>query len=173
MQLTQGFSIPEEVNEETAKTVEEVVKYFASQRSIMNKVVFCSVFLVVFGQSNWNLMINPNLDKSWKKTSKFFYKFKAKRWRLFETVVDKPDVETDQPKSIFDVIGSTVVTACAGKTKEEGRYIYICLADIFALLILYHDVNTVNMQFTVFCIELLEDRQTQSAHIVNSAIFVY
>ena len=34
-------------------------------------------------------------------------------------MVDKPDVEKDQPKSIFDVIGSTVVTVCAGKTKEE------------------------------------------------------
>ena len=46
------FSIPKEVNEETTNTVEELVKYFASQRSVMNKVIFLySTFLVVIGLS--------------------------------------------------------------------------------------------------------------------------
>ena len=39
MQDQQEFNIPEEVNEETSRTVQEFVKYFASQRSIMNKVI--------------------------------------------------------------------------------------------------------------------------------------
>ena len=62
---TEELNIPEEVNEETAKTVEELVKYFARQRSVMNKVIFLySTFLVVIGQlvRNWNSVTGPVKD---------------------------------------------------------------------------------------------------------------
>ena len=62
---TEELNIPEEVNEETAKTVEELVKYFARQRSVMNKVIFLySTFLVEIGQlvRNWNSVTGPVKD---------------------------------------------------------------------------------------------------------------
>ncbi|CAB3990675.1 Hypothetical predicted protein [Paramuricea clavata] len=87
MQDQQEFNIPEEVNEETSRTVQEFVKYFASQRSIMNK---------------------------------------AKKGRLnCESLIDTGTEEVDknlQPETIFDKIGHTVISACAGKTNKEISY---------------------------------------------------
>jgi hypothetical protein len=38
--------IPEEVGVETARTVEQVVKYFANQRKVINKVINCMSHLI-------------------------------------------------------------------------------------------------------------------------------
>ena len=61
MQDQQEFNIPEEVDEETSRTVQELVKYFASQRSIMNKGDSIHFLLIYVNFCNLITKININI----------------------------------------------------------------------------------------------------------------